>query len=335
MIGNDPVTTTTTIPPDTTGNSCTSAGGSIDTSHSSTTELATKRDTSLSDNVLQRLQSGHLERQHQRKRRIFLIRHGETDWNRRGLIQGGGHDIPLNDRGTVQAQRAAHAVLEMLSAMGFNDHFGTNKNISNERSADDTSPSIVFACSPLQRAHGTASIIHREVITTWLARSNLKNSDLLSSMENAHELQVLPEFSEMRFGSLEGVALYGEESTDRIREVFHSHTEEMKTNLDHCWPGENGESLRTVQERALRGLTRLYEMQPTVPTIIVIAHGRFNRILLAILLYDDARLYHRITQDNACINVIDQYHDGTYHPVILNYVDHLDDESSGPKVTPS
>src|SRR6056297_2314192 len=40
---------------------------------------------------------------------ICLVRHGETDWNLRGLVQG-STDIPLNERGYSQA-RAAGAYL--------------------------------------------------------------------------------------------------------------------------------------------------------------------------------------------------------------------------------
>ena len=34
---------------------------------------------------------------------IFLIRHGETDYNRRGVVQGSGVDADLNDMGRAQA----------------------------------------------------------------------------------------------------------------------------------------------------------------------------------------------------------------------------------------
>ncbi|MGA7204198.1 MAG: histidine phosphatase family protein [Specibacter sp.] len=38
-----------------------------------------------------------------------LVRHGETDWNRAGIVQG-GTDIPLNELGRDQARRAAGAL---------------------------------------------------------------------------------------------------------------------------------------------------------------------------------------------------------------------------------
>jgi bisphosphoglycerate-dependent phosphoglycerate mutase len=35
---------------------------------------------------------------------IYLIRHGETDYNRLGVVQGSGIDADLNDLGRRQAQ---------------------------------------------------------------------------------------------------------------------------------------------------------------------------------------------------------------------------------------
>lgn len=38
---------------------------------------------------------------------IYAIRHGQTDWNKEGIIQGGGSDCPLNEEGFKQAQLLA------------------------------------------------------------------------------------------------------------------------------------------------------------------------------------------------------------------------------------
>ncbi|MBR9861278.1 histidine phosphatase family protein [bacterium] len=39
------------------------------------------------------------------KKTIYLIRHGETDYNRKGIIQGSGVDSDLNERGLEQAAK--------------------------------------------------------------------------------------------------------------------------------------------------------------------------------------------------------------------------------------
>jgi broad specificity phosphatase PhoE len=39
--------------------------------------------------------------------KLVLVRHGETHWNKDGLVQGGDSDIELNDTGVGQARRLA------------------------------------------------------------------------------------------------------------------------------------------------------------------------------------------------------------------------------------
>lgn len=65
-----------------------------------------------------------------------LVRHGETDWNRHGRLQGSS-DIPLNDTGRAQAREAAHRL--------------------SSRSWD------VLVSSPLARAAETADLIGAEL----------------------------------------------------------------------------------------------------------------------------------------------------------------------------
>lgn len=74
------------------------------------------------------------------RRRIFLVRHGETDWNLAGRLQG-SQDIPLNDLGREQAAQSARVV---------------------ERLAGDIGP-LAYVASPLGRATQTMSILRAEL----------------------------------------------------------------------------------------------------------------------------------------------------------------------------
>lgn len=66
--------------------------------------------------------------------KLYVVRHGQTDWNIENRLQG-SVDIPLNDTGVNQAQNLAK----------------TFKNIDVD---------FIFS-SPLQRAYNTASIINQ------------------------------------------------------------------------------------------------------------------------------------------------------------------------------
>ncbi|HSI40039.1 MAG TPA: histidine phosphatase family protein [Xanthobacteraceae bacterium] len=73
-------------------------------------------------------------------RRLFLVRHGETDWNLAGRLQG-RHDIPLNDLGREQAAETAKVI---------------------HRLAGDPVP-LGYVSSPLGRAAQTMAILRAEL----------------------------------------------------------------------------------------------------------------------------------------------------------------------------
>jgi broad specificity phosphatase PhoE len=70
---------------------------------------------------------------------IYYLRHGETDWNAQGRLQG-GRDIPLNDLGCKQAVEAGGILAGLLVRDG--------------RSA----PSLSYVASPLGRARRTMEL---------------------------------------------------------------------------------------------------------------------------------------------------------------------------------
>lgn len=72
--------------------------------------------------------------------RLILIRHGETDWNREGRLQG-GQDIPLNDLGRTQAAEAAQRL----------------------RTLEPGFAALDFIGSPMQRARETMDILRAEL----------------------------------------------------------------------------------------------------------------------------------------------------------------------------
>ena len=49
--------------------------------------------------------------------RLYFIRHGETDWNAEGRLQG-QQDIPINERGRSQASEAARRLADLRPDLG-------------------------------------------------------------------------------------------------------------------------------------------------------------------------------------------------------------------------
>jgi broad specificity phosphatase PhoE len=71
---------------------------------------------------------------------IYYIRHGETEWNALGRLQG-VQDIPLNARGRRQSVHAGEILAELLTRNG------------------KSAPSIGFVASPLGRARQTMDLV--------------------------------------------------------------------------------------------------------------------------------------------------------------------------------
>jgi broad specificity phosphatase PhoE len=66
---------------------------------------------------------------------LYLVRHGETDWNVEGRLQG-GQNIPLNDLGRLQAKEAAGRLRDL--GVVYDD--------------------LDYVCSPMDRARETMEI---------------------------------------------------------------------------------------------------------------------------------------------------------------------------------
>ena len=75
---------------------------------------------------------------------IYYIRHGETDWNVEGRLQG-GIDTPLNALGLTQAAHAGRVLADLFARQGLQ------------------ASTLAFVASPLQRARITMELVRAEL----------------------------------------------------------------------------------------------------------------------------------------------------------------------------
>ena len=78
------------------------------------------------------------------RRKLYFVRHGETDWNAERRLQG-RRDIPLNALGRKQGARSGELVANLLAISGA------------------TPQQFAFTASPLSRARETMEIMRAEL----------------------------------------------------------------------------------------------------------------------------------------------------------------------------
>ena len=76
--------------------------------------------------------------------RLYFLRHGETEWNAEGRLQG-RKDVPLNAVGEVQATRAGRKLKKLLASQG------------------EPADALSFQCSPLLRTRQTLRLVRAEL----------------------------------------------------------------------------------------------------------------------------------------------------------------------------
>lgn len=204
--------------------------------------------------------------------RLFLCRHGQTEFNRLHKFQGRGVNTSLNATGRDQAQQLASAMRSV--------------------------PLCAVYSSTLRRARETAAIV---------AQLHPK----LAFQEQFQDLE------EMSFGVFEGNdhALF-DDQVQAIHDRWHAGDFEAR------FP--SGENPLEVVARGVARLRALVVAAAPGDHVLVVTHGRFNKVVLAQMLHGELHTMHQLTQDNTCINVVDFDHaSGTFTPVLLNYTGHL------------
>lgn len=128
----------------------------------------------------------------------------------------------------------------------------------------------------------------------------------------------LLDLEEMSWGALEGVPV-----SEATKQTFTSIYAEWESgNFDARVP--EGESVLEVQARALRAYRRILEAQRG-GTVLVVAHGRLLRVLLASILPEfGLERMHDIHHANTSVNRVLVDDDGCVCADLLNCTAHLD-----------
>lgn len=203
--------------------------------------------------------------------RLYLCRHGQTEFNRLHKFQGRGVNTALNDTGRAQASYLAAAMRKV--------------------------PLRAAYSSTLRRARETAAIVVEQ--------------------HPKLELQHFQDLEEMSFGVFEGNA--HELFDDQVQAIHHRW---QAGDYEARFP--NGENPLEVVARGVAKIRELVLAAAPQDHVLIVTHGRFNRVVLAQMLHGALSKMHDVTQDNTCVNVVDFDHThGTFTPVLLNYTGHL------------
>lgn len=155
---------------------------------------------------------------------IYVARHGQTDWNREGRIQG-GTDNALNATGREQAATLGHTLVDVrLDAVYTSSH---------------------------QRARQTAAVF-----------------------EGRAPIIPLDELRERFFGKFEGANEKDPAIVADWNKRRFNWTDDMQA----------GESLESQSRRAEAALRRIRERHKDGDTILIVAHGGINPILVSHLI---------------------------------------------------
>ena len=158
---------------------------------------------------------------------IYLIRHGETDYNLRNIVQGGGIDSDLNETGHEQGK-------------AFFNHYG---HIDFHK----------IYCTELKRTRQTLALFAAQGLA----------------------IEILPEMNEFGWGILEGA-----EGDEFVKAEFEKVLGAWRDgDLQARVPG--GESPLEAWTRVQTGIERVLRATPADANILICAHGRIMRVLLA------------------------------------------------------
>ncbi len=199
---------------------------------------------------------------------VYLMRHGETDWNKQGLMQGSA-DIPLNAYGRELAQVTAEGLCE-----------------------DGVRFDCIFS-SPYIRALQTAAIIAER---TLIAKATETHSPLqMISRESG--VMVDSRIREMSFGKYEGIRIAELRTNEDYIEINKCFDDPI-----HYVSEPPAESYDQVFNRVCSFLKKeIFPLQDTCENVLVVCHGAVIRAFISVIKRLMLSQYWTIHQPNCSI----------------------------------
>ncbi|KAI3647191.1 hypothetical protein MP228_007412 [Amoeboaphelidium protococcarum] len=230
--------------------------------------------------------------QQQSRIRFILCRHGETEANRERVLQGSGINQPLNNLGALQAASLAKVLNQYIYSAGtlngkmylYSSNMlraeQTADAIQNEFNKDDGGNRIVLEKPTVEAI--------REI--SW--------GDWDGKRADANLMAGL--LSEWQSGNFNAGAPNGEsplQVAQRVQQwiyqVIKSVMAKQETNV------ESGSNISLQDSNQQRHMVDA--------TVIVVAHGRLLRIILAQLLQNKLHNMSSFHHHNCCINILDAF----------------------------
>ncbi|MEO1466981.1 MAG: histidine phosphatase family protein [Cyanobacteria bacterium J06633_1] len=187
--------------------------------------------------------------------RVIIVRHGQSTYNAQKIIQGRCDKSVLTDKGISDAQQVGKALGDLKID--------------------------AFYCSPLQRAHQTAKIIHQ----------HLSDAPALQPTDQLMEID-LPLWEEMK--------------KDQVISQFAQDYQQWKKNpqdFKMVVDGQDYYPVRALFQQA-QDFWREAIAQYQGKTILIAAHNGINRCLIMSAIGMSVDRYHSIQQSNCCINIL-------------------------------
>lgn len=153
------------------------------------------------------------------------------------------------------------------------------------------------------------------IISSALTRAH-ETAEIVTNVHPHLRVRSFPELEEMSYGQFEG---QGHEN----HQGFHSIVKQWRSGqYDQRFLG--GECPLDVVARGIPKITEIMHQAAAQDHIMIVAHGRFNKIILSQCLYGNLEHMHDFEQENTCINVLDYDRASqTYEEVVINSIQHL------------